>query len=143
MRINRFVALINDKLYETSIVKEHFKHPERRREITVAVNGVGHLHIEDIVYCDECKEYHIQLGEKSVTNETTESEVVGTVASTDLNKIEILKAKVVLELVTTHDFPMEAAAEAVEEASKTDPDQWNVNSDSEDLANDLASSDDD
>ncbi len=33
--------------------------------ITVAVNGVGHLHIVDMIYCDHCKEYHIELGEKS------------------------------------------------------------------------------
>jgi hypothetical protein len=29
--------------------------------VTVAVNGVGHLHIQEVLFCQECNQFHITL----------------------------------------------------------------------------------
>lgn len=54
----------------------------------------------------------------------------------------VLKGKVTTTLVTDHDFSIEEAEEAVEESMKHDVDIWHENADPEDIANYLASDDD-
>ncbi len=34
------------------------------KTINVAVNSVGHLDIDEILWCDHCDQYHITLKEK-------------------------------------------------------------------------------
>lgn len=58
-------------------------------------------------------------------------------------KMQELKDKVTSLLVTVHDFDNEEAAEAVDTSSRERPELWGENSVAEDLANFLASEDND
>lgn len=115
--------------------------------VTVAVNGVGHLHIDGVVYCPHCKEYHIQLGSISEAYTGEEKERIEmqneNQESTNFQTVEAIKADTVKLLITDHNYAMETASEAVETHASENPESWHVNSVANELANDIANPDDD
>lgn len=56
--------------------------------------------------------------------------------------LENLKNATIKFLMTEKDFTLEEAEEAVEQSTSENPDIWNENADAKDLANHLASGDD-
>jgi hypothetical protein len=60
-----------------------------------------------------------------------------------MQNVEDLKTDVTKLLVTDHDLTIEEAEEKITESIRTNPDWWNENAYAKNLANSLASDDDD
>lgn len=83
-------------------------------------------------YNDSDKTYAVTIKEKKMAN----------VVDNFDNIQAKLKGEVTTLLVTQHDFTMDEAEEAVNESFADKPDLWNENAEARDLANFLASEDD-